>query len=166
MKVLLACTVLLLSTVLSTAALAQVADGQTGTAGETGSLRRGNRRTHFEGLPRILRVGQEVKVRDESGRTTRGKCVSISENELVVAGRQYPFPQFRSRKERVFAKDVVRRIDIVDSTWNGAAIGAAVGAAFLVPRPGMIGYQIAISGPCTSTPSSRWGSPRALGLAA
>jgi hypothetical protein len=45
----------------------------------------------------------------------------------VVLKRRF----FRSQ-ERVIAEGSVRRIDIVDSTRNGAAIGAAVGAGFVV----------------------------------
>jgi len=62
----------------------------------------------------------------------RGKVVSISDSELVVARRQYPFPYFRSRKEQVFAKDAVEGVDAVDSAWDGALLGMAAGAPFLI----------------------------------
>jgi hypothetical protein len=58
--------------------------------------------------------------------------VSISDSELVVARPQYPFPSFRSRKEQVFAKDVVESVDAVDSMWNGALLGMAAGTAVLI----------------------------------
>ena len=77
----------------------------------------------FEALPRILKVGQEVKVRDETGRTTLGTVVSISDNQIVVARPRI----FRSPVEQAFAKEEVRRIDIMDSTADGTVIGAAAG---------------------------------------
>lgn len=123
MKALLICTVVLLSTVFRTAVLAQSVDGQAGTTQETRKPTRRAPSNSFEALPRILKVGQEVKVRDETGRTTRGQVVSISDNQLVVARPRF----FRSRVERAFAKEAVRSIDIVDSRTNGAAIGAAAG---------------------------------------
>ena len=86
----------------------------------------------FAALQTLLNVGQEVKVREEAGRSVRGKVVSISSSQLVVARRQFWFPYFRPRKEEVFAEDVVESVDIVDSVWNGALIGAAGGAPFLV----------------------------------
>jgi hypothetical protein len=61
MKALLVCTVVLLSTVFRTAALAQSADGQAGTTQETRKPTRRAPSNSFEALPRILRVGQEVK---------------------------------------------------------------------------------------------------------
>ena len=74
----------------------------------------------------LLNVGQEIKVKEEAGRSVRGKVVSISSSQLVVARRQFPFPYFRLRKEEVFTEDVVKSVDSVDSVWNGAVIGAAV----------------------------------------
>jgi hypothetical protein len=123
MKAALAITALLLSTVIPPAALAQDSATQTGAVGETqkpaGSREPSN---SFEALPLVFGVGQEVKVRDEAGRTTRGKVVSISDNQLVVV---------RARVEQAFAKEAVRSIDIVDSPWNGALIGAVGSAALL-----------------------------------
>jgi hypothetical protein len=87
----------------------------------------------FKALSLVLAVGQEVIVRDDAGRGTRGKVVLISDSELVVARRQYPFPGFRPRKAQAFAEARVHGVDIVDSSWNGAALGAAVGATTLIP---------------------------------
>jgi hypothetical protein len=110
----------------------------------------------FETLPQMLEVGQEVKVRDETGRTTRGRVVSISDKGLIVARRQYPFPQFRPRKEETFAKGAIERIDKVDSAWNGAAIGAGISAAVLIPpiwlndsasRGNQIGVYVLVTAP-------------------
>jgi hypothetical protein len=132
MKALLACTVVLSSTIFTTAALAQSPDGQTGT-GTAREMRKTTRRepsNSFETLPRIVKVGQEVIVKDETGQTTRGQIVSVSDNQLVVARRRF----FRSRVEQVFAKDAVRSLAIVDSTANGVVIGvaAALGLATTV----------------------------------
>ena len=86
----------------------------------------------FAILQTFVGVGDEIKVRHEGGRPVRGKVVSISDSELVVARLQYPFPSFRSRKEQVFAKDVVESVDAVDSVWNGALLGMAAGTAVLI----------------------------------
>jgi hypothetical protein len=123
MKAALAITVLLLSTVITPAALAQDTARQTSAVGKTqkpaGSREPSN---SFEALPLVLKVGQEVKVRDEAGQTTRGKVVSVSDTQLVVSRKRF----LRSRVERIFARDLTRRIDIVDSAWNGAVVGGAV----------------------------------------
>ena len=123
MKAALAITVLLLSPVITPAALAQDTARQAGAVGETqkpaGSREPSN---SFEALPLVLKVGQEVKVRDEAGHTTQGKVVSLSDTQLVVSRKRF----LRSRVERIFARDLTRRIDIVDSAWNGAVVGGAV----------------------------------------
>ena len=85
----------------------------------------------FESLPQVIKPGQEVKVRGEMRRATQGRVVSIAGDQLVIAKRQYPFPYFRPRKEQAFAKDVVRNIDVVDSSWNGAVLGAVAAIGFL-----------------------------------
>jgi hypothetical protein len=85
----------------------------------------------FEVLPQVIKTGQEVKVRADIGRATQGKVVSITGDQVAIARRQYPFPYFRPRKEQVFAKDVVRSIDVVDSSWNGAVLGAGAAIGFL-----------------------------------
>ncbi|HEU0011930.1 MAG TPA: hypothetical protein VFT34_19105 [Verrucomicrobiae bacterium] len=85
----------------------------------------------FEALRLVLKVGQELKVRNETGRATRGKVVSISDDELVVARLQNPFGLFRPREKQAFAKDLVQSIANVDSGWNGGLIGAAAGAGLL-----------------------------------
>jgi hypothetical protein len=92
-----------------------------GTVDRTGS---------FEALPLVLKVGQEVKVSREGERATRGKVVSISGDQLVIARRQYPFPYFRPRVERTFTKELISGIDLVDSNWNGVVIGAAGAVGF------------------------------------
>ena len=76
-------------------------------------------------------VGQELKVRDVKGRATRGKVVSISDDELVVACLQNPFGLFRPRAKQAFAKEFVESIAHVDSGWNRGLIGAAAGAGLL-----------------------------------
>jgi hypothetical protein len=87
----------------------------------------------FEALPLVLVPGQTVTVIDDQGRKTKGRLMSIADDEILVAARRYPFPRFRSRLERAFAEAAVARIELVDSTWNGALIGGAVGAAIVVP---------------------------------
>jgi hypothetical protein len=104
----------------------------------------------FEALQPLLGSGYEVVVTDDSGRVRRGKVVSVSGDQLVMSspvaagtweallpiywavdvGVVVKRQIFRSG-DRVFAGGSVRRIDIVDSTWNGTAIGAAVGAGLV-----------------------------------
>jgi hypothetical protein len=81
----------------------------------------------FEALPVALKIGQSVMVTDERGRASRGKLVSISDKQLVVSRKR----SFGRRAEQTFPREVVRRIDIVDSTWNGGVIGAATGVGLL-----------------------------------
>lgn len=127
MRVLLVFTIVLLSIVVTSVALAHGADGQTATSGETQPPRR-EASNSFEALPRILKVGQEVKVRHDAGRATRGKVVSISDTQLVVSRKKW----FFRREEQAFAKEAVRSIDIVDSPWYpGAIVGAAAGVGIL-----------------------------------
>lgn len=75
----------------------------------------------FALLPSALTIGQEVKVRQGAGRTTRGKVVSVSDQQLVIARHGL----FRRRQEQAFTEGGVTSIELVDSKWNGAAIGAA-----------------------------------------
>ena len=81
----------------------------------------------FEALNAILDPGYEVVVWDEAGRKTRGRVVSISGEEVVVTRRRRFFGRFRSLEELVFGADSITRVEIVDSTRNGVAVGAAVG---------------------------------------
>jgi hypothetical protein len=80
-------------------------------------------RTTFEDLPSIIDPGCEVIVVDETGRKTRGRVSAISKDRVVV---RYRRRLFRASEERALSNQIVTRIDIVDSTWNGALIGAAV----------------------------------------
>ena len=91
------------------------------------------------GLALILDPGYEVVVCDDAGRKTRGRVSSISGEEVVVTRKGRFFRWFRSPLFDVFASeedlpfgaDRITRIDIVDSTWNGTAIGAAVGSGLM-----------------------------------
>ena len=127
MKTLFALTALLLSAAIAPPALAQGADAETGAVGTNQAGTGGQVPNAFEALPLVLNVGQEIKVKTDTGRTTRGKVVSIHDSRLVIGRPQYPFPFVRPRKEQVFAKDVVQRIDVVDSALNGILLGAAAG---------------------------------------
>lgn len=132
MKASLPFALLLLGTVLTPAALAQDGDGQTGGVGKPQEAARARALPNsFEALPLVLKVGQELKVRDATGRATRGKVVSISDDELVVARLQNPFGFFRPRAKQAFARELVQSIAHVDSGWNGGLIGAAAGAGLL-----------------------------------
>ena len=80
----------------------------------------------FEALNAILDPGYEVVVWDEAGRKRLGQVLSISGEEVVVKGKRRWFGNIRSLEELVFGADSITRVDIVDSTWNGALSGAAV----------------------------------------
>ena len=82
----------------------------------------------LDALTSILDPGYEVVVWDEAGRKTRGRVSYISGDEVVVINRPRLFRYLRSPQEHAFRADAVTRVEIVDSTWNGIAIGAAVGA--------------------------------------
>ena len=112
---------LLLSTVVTTATLAQAGDGQTSAVEETQEAAKAQAvASSFEGLQPILKVGQEVTVQDEAGQATQGKVVSISNNQLVITRLQ----DWRL-EELAFSEDFVRRIDVADSVWwPGAVVGA------------------------------------------
>jgi hypothetical protein len=106
---------LLLSMILPPAAFAQSVDGQVNS---------------FEGLPLILKIGQEVKVSSDGSRATQGKVVSISGDQLVVSEKQAWFGLLRPRVERTFIRERVGQIDSADSNWNGALFGGAAAFAF------------------------------------
>ena len=74
----------------------------------------------FEALQSALSVGQQIRVTDDAGRTT-GKVVSISANQLVIERPRF----FRRAEERAFPADVVQRIEIIDSGFEGVLLGMA-----------------------------------------
>ena len=84
----------------------------------------------FDTLVTVLEPGYEVVVWDESGDRTRGPLLSISGEEVVVSRRRLGL--LWSPEEVMFAADSIARVDIVDSTWNGIAIGAAVGVGVVL----------------------------------
>lgn len=103
--------------------------------------------TSFEALPSLLERGHEVIVTDEAGRNTKGRISSISSSRLVLVRRRFRF----SRPEaRGFARDSVTTIQIVDSTWNGAVLGAAAGVGFLAAL---------IESECSPTCDDNFGRP-------
>ena len=116
---------------LVTAALARVSASPetrlTRTVGEAEEVETDQARaSSFEALQRALEVGQEVKVRDEDGRVTRGKVVSISSDQLVIAQPHVWLPLFRRPEKLAFTEAAVRRIDVVDSPWDKALIVGGV----------------------------------------
>lgn len=84
--------------------------------------------TSFEALPALLERGHEVIVTDETGHTMRGRISSISPSRLLVVRKRFPFSRPEARE---FAEGSVDRIQIVDSTANGAALGAAAAVGVL-----------------------------------
>ena len=132
MKRLFASISLLLSAVLPSASLAQGAAGQTAAVGDPQTAGRSVSNS-FDALPSALKIGQEVLVRGETGRAIRGKVVSISDTQLVVSRDR----AFRRAAHQTLTRNVVRRVDIVDSTWNGCVIGAVAGIGLLAGAVGL-----------------------------
>jgi hypothetical protein len=145
MKALLAFTVLLLSAVITPAALlaqgpapSPVPPPHRARVSADQLLEGQSAMASFDALHAILDTGYEVVVRDSAGRKARGRVSSISDDQIVIfeEGTTPLLRLTKSAVERRFPADSVTRIDIVDSTWNGTLIGAAagVGLAFGISR--------------------------------
>lgn len=97
------------------------------TAGSQDSSRDASRR--------VLDVGQEVRVRDDTGRSTRGRVVAISHDQLVIGNvvvrRWSNLWNKPRREERAIGVASITRIDTVDSNWNGTWVGAAAGVGVM-----------------------------------
>lgn len=104
--------------------------------------------TTFEAVQSVLDNGREVVVTDEDGRQRRGRVVALSSDRIVLSapvssgGWEAMLPLYwpadvavmLKRRlvpsgDRGFDEAVVTRIDVVDPTGNGTALGAAVGVA-------------------------------------
>jgi hypothetical protein len=79
----------------------------------------------FEDLQKLLRPGQQVTVRDQSGRQQSGQFVSMTGHDMMLDVRR----SFFRVERRSFAEDAVSRVDINDSLLNGFLIGAGIGTA-------------------------------------
>ena len=81
----------------------------------------------------ILQPGHEVVLWDAEGRRTRGLLSSIAGDQVVIHRRASSplLCLFVRPKDRAFPAESLTRIDIVDSTWNGALIGAAIAPALV-----------------------------------
>ena len=71
----------------------------------------------FDELQHSLRVGQEVVVIDDSGRTTKGTVRDVSHTSITVGPSR-------------FDETAIRELRVSDRLWNGALIGAAIGTGF------------------------------------
>jgi hypothetical protein len=88
----------------------------------------------FTALQPLLIPGERLTVRDNSGRKTHGRFVSLSGDELEIERRRW---NFRTER-RTWTEGTVEQIQHEDSRWEGGAIGAAVGvgvAAILIRAP-------------------------------
>jgi hypothetical protein len=79
----------------------------------------------FTALQPLLIPGERLIVRDNSGRKTHGRFVSLSGDELEIKRRRW---NFRTER-RTWTEGTVEQIQHEDSRWEGGAIGAAVGVA-------------------------------------
>src|SRR5262249_28139504 len=82
----------------------------------------------FSALQPLLTPGERVIVRDASGRTTKGRFVSLTESSLKVVRRGWT----SRSEERTWTEGAVSRVQHEDSTWNGNVIGAAAGFVAIV----------------------------------
>lgn len=82
----------------------------------------------FNELQQLLRPGERLIVRDSSGKKTDGRFVSLSGSELEITRRRWNF----RTEHRTWTEGTIERIQHRDSTWNGAAIGAAAGVLSVV----------------------------------
>ena len=80
--------------------------------------------------PPMVVADQEVRIRPEQGHGVAGRVVRVDDDQLTIRYRPRLFRRFRTPVEQAFDREGIRRIDLVDSTWNGAAIGAAGAIAF------------------------------------
>jgi hypothetical protein len=106
--------------------------------------------TSLDALVPRLAPGYEVVVTDQNGRRRRGKVVAISPDAIVLqspvaaGGWEAALPLYwpldlalvlkrrmTPRSERTFESGSIRRIDVVDPTGNGTAIGALVGGSLV-----------------------------------
>jgi hypothetical protein len=81
----------------------------------------------FTALQPLLTPGERLIIRDGSGRTTHGRLVSLSGDELEIKRRRW---NLRTER-RAWTEGTVERIQHEDSTWEGKALGAAIGVAVL-----------------------------------
>jgi len=80
-----------------------------------GSARAQELARSFEDLRQTLKVGQRVVVTDESGQKSKGRVDELSTSSFTVG-------------PRTFTEATVTEIRLPDPLWNGALIGAVVGA--------------------------------------
>jgi hypothetical protein len=85
----------------------------------------------FAELRPQLPSGSTIVIRGETGGTTTARVVGWGDGQLTVSRRG---SLLRRAEQLTFAENSVARIELADSTWDGALIGAAVGvgAAALV----------------------------------
>jgi hypothetical protein len=69
----------------------------------------------FSKLDQALKPGQRIVLTDGEGRRVRGRVTALTPSSIAVEGR-------------LFADANVREIRRADPLWNGALIGAGVGA--------------------------------------
>lgn len=76
----------------------------------------------FDELRSKVNAGQTVFVTDATGRQTKGKVADISGSTLVII----------TPETRTFTDAAITDIRITDSRWDGALIGAGVGAGLAI----------------------------------
>lgn len=76
----------------------------------------------FDDLPRILKEGQTVFIRDDAGRETRGKVADVSADFLSIT----------TPAQRTFRRDSIATISETDRLQNGALIGSGIATGFAV----------------------------------
>jgi hypothetical protein len=79
----------------------------------------------FERLRAVLTPGQTILVMDRDGHKQRGELVVNTGQEITIKWRD---AFFRSR-QRAFVESRVTQVEVSDSPWEGAVIGAGAGMA-------------------------------------
>jgi len=79
----------------------------------------------FERLRGILALGQPILLTDRDGHKQRGALVANTGQEITIKWRD---AFFRSRL-RTFVESRVTQVEVSDSPWEGAVIGAGAGMA-------------------------------------
>src|SRR5436190_17717818 len=72
----------------------------------------------FSALKPSLTPGERLIVRDSSGRTTHGRFVSLTGDELEINRRRW---NFRTER-RTWTEGTVKRIQHEDSRWEGGVV--------------------------------------------
>jgi hypothetical protein len=81
----------------------------------------------FHELRAIVKDGDQVLLTDSNGRLTRGRLITIAPSSLGLMVEEPRFLFLTRRMPQTFSDSDVTTVARIDSRWNGALIGFAVG---------------------------------------